>query len=189
MKKTLVLILVAFAVIAIGCGGGEKASTTAPAKTETKQEATTKKEDAKALPETVRVGTEKFGYVSVPKTFAKFVDLKSTTDFQVSDGANIVTMNIITPAAGQTLTAEQACTNIWKTIEKAPNVKVEGGLGRIGNYKAFQLLAKYTAEKKDMYIWVFEAEDKVIHFVAVEGPLQTISQMYQLIENSYALEK
>ena len=117
--------------------------------------------------DTKYVGDSTFGYVKVPKSWIKFVDVETTKAIQytdVGDKGYIVTLNTIE----QDVTAEYATKAITEGI------KGEGATAyyykkSIGDYDGYVIKGSYT---DGTYIdsYIFQTEDGVLRFVSIEGP-------------------
>ena len=124
-------------------------------------------EDKKEDDDTKYVGDATFGYVKVPKSWIKFVDVETTKALQYTDigeGGYIVTLNTIE----QDVTAKYAAEAITEGI------KGEGATAyyistKIAGYDGYVVKGSYTdGTKIDSYI--FLTNDGELRFVSIEGP-------------------
>ena len=124
-----------------------------------------------------RVGSKQMGYISILPEWHKFKDLdESVKDLQYSDPAatTIVSMNIfdktgLTKEEARKFGAEDAARHVWTNLENHGATEVAGNTIKFQHYDAFQLYATYTGGAQ-LVAWLFEAEDKEIHYIAVESP-------------------
>ena len=117
--------------------------------------------------DTKYVGDSTFGYVKVPKSWIKFVDVETTKAIQytdVGDKGYIVTLNTI----DQAVSDEDAAKAITEGI------KGEGATAYyykkyIGDYDGYVIKGSYT---DGTYIdsYIFQTDDGVLRFVSIEGP-------------------
>lgn len=124
-------------------------------------------EDKKEDDDTKYVGDATFGYVKVPKSWIKFVDVETTKALQYTDigeGGYIVTLNTIE----QDVTAKYAAEAITEGI-KGEGASAYYITAKIADYDGYVVKGTYTdGTKIDSYI--FLTEDGELRFVSIEGP-------------------
>ena len=144
-----------------------------------------------------RIGSKQLGYVSVPSTWLKFRDLNEMVkDLQYSDpaGTTIVTMNLfdktgLSKEEAENFGAEEAANNVWANLRNSGAEDIQGNVVKLKHYDAFQVSAIYAGGSR-LVAWLFEAEDKEIHYIAVESPSEErFMQAVKIISESYALKK
>lgn len=186
MKAKILILSISILLVGLAssCGNKKDTKTSDPAKSDSTQ--------IKGQ----RIGSDKLGYVTVPKEWLPFKDLDETIiDLQYSDlkGTTIITMNLFDKSglSAKDLVnfgAKEAAINVWKNLE-AGATKVEGNEFKFGKYESFQLYATYPNGIK-LTAWLFEAEDGQIHYIAIESPsLNTVREMASMLEHSFSLKK
>lgn len=144
--------------------------------------------------ETQRAGAEGLGYVDIPADWGRFRDLDGGTDLQYSDptGKNIVTMNTIdfstlTEEEASLLNVDTAAMSIWSSIEARGGKDIQGARVKLGEYDANQIYA-YFEDGIILVAWIFQSADGEYHYLAAEGPADTVADVVNIVEETYALE-
>ena len=117
------------------------------------------------------VGDDKYGYVTVPENWNRFHDPNAPTELQFSQSnIFIVTLNILDVQ----LTAKECATNFMLNMKNSDNVEgVTGATVEIGKdkkYTAYEVYMYYPQDNTYLITYWFEAEDNVVHYIALEGP-------------------
>lgn len=129
-----------------------------------------KEEEKKPAENTMVIGDDHFGYVTVPSNWHKFVDVDGNSTFQYSDIGDlgyIVTLQ----------TYEEDITPIQAAMNVANHIKSEGEEAtykytKIAKYYGYVVNAKY-ADGTYLDAYLFKADDGKLHYVAIEGPDNT----------------
>ena len=149
-------------------------------------------EDNKAA--TKVVGDDKYGYITIPENWYKFYDIDGNTSLQYSYASiYIVSINYFEDSQ---YTAKEYASNYMYNIQNASDVTdVTGATVQIGKnkeYTAYQVYMYYPASKTFLVTYWFEAEDKKVHYIALEGPAElneTKITDYLYIPESFSLIK
>lgn len=145
------------------------------------------------------VGTEEFGYVSIPDDWLRFYDLDGGTDFQYSDPTHacIITLNVfsdegLTEEQKAQLTDELAAQSLWYNLEQNGVQDIQGAHVTLNGIPALQVYGVFTSEDYDqtsiIVCWTFQSEDGVLHYVAAEAPVEQSLEVVGYVENSYILD-
>lgn len=117
----------------------------------------------------VTVGTETYGYVSVPSDWVNFKNsspIKSGVQYSDITTTYIVTLDALST---KDISAKEYALGYANELEKV-GVSVQGAEVKLGKYDAFQVYGQDQSSKKWVLIYFFEAEDGNSHYVGVEGP-------------------
>ena len=117
------------------------------------------------------VGSDKFGYVDVPKNWVKFFDPDAPSVFQYSyAGVYIITLNTM----DNSHTAKEYASNYLYNKQNSKDVTdVEGAtvtIGRDRSYTAYQVYMYYPGQSSYLITYFFETEDGNVRYMALEGP-------------------
>jgi hypothetical protein len=141
-----------------------------------------------------RVGQDKYGYVTVPKNWAKFYDVDGNTSLQYSY-ANIYIISLNYFEDGQ-YTAKELASNYKYNKQNSSDVtRVTGETVKIGKnkeYTAYKVSMYYPYDGTYLITYWFEAEDKKVHYIALEGPEKLSGKEitdYLYIPESFSLNK
>ncbi len=193
-----------------GCGGvlPKAAASPAPAVSSTVAEepevssqsksrsiAQSEKKDAPAQ-NTKRVGTDEFGYVSVPEDWVSFVEATGGTDWQYSDptGTSIITLNTfstegLTEEEKKAVSPETAAQSVWFNIENGGGTSaIEGAKVEFAGFEAYQVYAAYE-DGTFLVTWCFEPGDGQIHYAAAEGTGDGVSEVVSILESTWAMSE
>lgn len=175
-------------------GGGERATTEALPDVET-TEGEPEETGAEADGDTQRIGDPKVGFVSVPSDWVKFVDVAGGSDLQWSDaaGTTIVTLNTFDmDSVPEDMRADfgayEAASSVWDNIEADGGQDINGASVSLANKNAYQVYATYP-DGTYLVTWCLEDDDGTIHYVAAEGPADTIYDLVDAIQDTYALSE
>ena len=123
--------------------------------------------DDKEDEDTMYVGDSYFGYVKVPKSWHKFVDVDGNTTFQytdIGDTGYIITLNTYE----ENIDKYTAAKNIKEHIESEGN-EASYRYTKIAKYWGYVVEAKYT-DGTYLNAYLFKADDGKLHYVSIEGP-------------------
>ncbi|MGC4019177.1 MAG: hypothetical protein QM793_08090 [Muricomes sp.] len=145
------------------------------------------------------VGTDEFGYVSVPGDWVKFQELDGGTDFQYSNvpGTSIITLNVfdnsgLTEEEKTQLDAETVASHIWYNLENNGVTDITGAKVTLNGLDAVQVYGNFISEDyslpSSIVCWIVEDEQGVFHYISAEGGLDDIVNVVSYVENSYSLE-
>lgn len=134
-------------------------------KNENKTETETEKEEEE---EGKRVGSEEFGYITVPDNWYKFIDVDGNDTLQYSyANVYIATLYAIDT---ETADAETYANSCWYTIENAGATNIKGAQVTVAGYDAYQVYGYYEEENIWLVMWFFETGDGKTRYIAIEGP-------------------
>lgn len=145
-----------------------------------------------------QVGTEEFGYVTVPGDWGRFTDLDGGDAFQYSDreGRCIITLNVfsdegLTEEQRAQVTAELAAQGLWYDLEQNGVEEIQGARVTLNGIEAFQVYGLFVSEDYGeaslIVCWVFEDSSGVIHYVSAEAPAELAVETVGHVESSYVL--
>lgn len=143
---------------------------------------------------TTIVGDNKYGYITIPKNWAKFYDVDGNTSLQYSyANVYIVSLNYFEDSQ---YTAKEYASNYMYNKQNSSDVTgVTGATVQIGKnkeYTAYQVYMYYPSDGTYLVTYWFEAEDGKVHYIALEGPeeLSGVSITdYLYIPESFSLNK
>ncbi len=144
------------------------------------------------------VGTEEFGYVTIPDTWVKFKDLDGGTDFQYSnpEGTSIITLNTIsldglTEEQKEQFNTKSAAQNIWYNLQNSDVTDIQGAQVALGPYDAYQVYGNFISEdyslESGIVCWIFKSGDGVYHFISAEAAWENLKDVVSYVEESYTL--
>lgn len=167
-------------------------------------------EDTSASPENTQsvtkqdgmqiIGTDELGYVSIPDNWVTFQDASGTESYQYSDptGSSVITLSLfsnegLTQEQKEMVSAKSAAQNLLYNLSQDGVEEVTGAETTLGGYEAYQVYGGYVSEDSSLpgaiVCWVFEDENKVIHYVAAEAPLEDSLAVVAYVQDSYSLTK
>ena len=214
MKNKIVLCSVTLlsALMVAACGNGEKktaetaaapttevttaapttAAQTTTAKTTTPGSSSGAKEVSFA--DTQRVGSEKFGYINVPKDWTAYQDKNTGSQFQYSspDKYNVLTMNVNTKDSvelgeNETFGPKLLAERLYSRWEKDKTVtSLQGVKAKFAGEDSYLIKVSFS-DGKYMYEWVFQKGEK-IYAVALEGTADTINTVRPILQESFGLD-
>ena len=132
-----------------------------------------------------RVGTDEFGYVTVPNNWYRFVDPDATNTFQYSY-ANVYIITLYAKEKSEVSAYNYAASTMYKMKQEGAE-NVTGATVSLGKYTAYQVYGYYRSENLWLVCWHFEAEDNKTHYIAMEGP--DASSEYFKIPETFSLKK
>lgn len=143
---------------------------------------------------TTIVGDNKYGYITIPKNWAKFYDVDGNTSLQYSyANVYIVSLNYFEDSQ---YTAKEYASNYMYNKQNSSDVTgVTGATVQIGKnkeYTAYQVYMYYPSEGTYLVTYWFEAEDGKVHYIALEGPEELSGVKitdYLYIPESFSLNK
>lgn len=145
------------------------------------------------------VGTDEFGYVSVPGDWVEFSELDGGTDFQYSNvsGTSIITLNVFDDEGmpeeeRNQLDSETVASHVWYNLENNGVMDIAGARVTLNGYDAVQVYGSFISEDHSLpssiVCWIVEGEQGVFYYISAEGGLDDIVQVVSYVENSYSLE-
>ena len=144
---------------------------------------------------TQRVGSDDYGYISIPDNWIKFTDLDGGDSIQYTDGSayNIVTMNGYTREKahvqdGETFNAELIAQRLAYSWNDNKDVeKMWGAKSTVSGNEAFQLNVIMKSGQL-VVSWVFQKDDKV-YLISFEGDRKTLASVISYIEETWSLDE
>ncbi len=124
-----------------------------------------------------RVGSEEFGFISIPKTWHKFQDQNGNNTLQYSDGTWIATLYALPTTSMRA--ADWANSN-YNELSKRNVDSINTSTGTIASYKAYIVTTHFTQENKYFTLWFFESKSGKTHYLGLEGPSST-GDIYNVI--------
>ena len=114
-----------------------------------------------------RVGSESFGYVSVPNSWVPFGVSESNQTIQYSDQSGwIVTLFSVDK---NTISAKDWANSIVNQMKTAGAQEIGLEPTTINGFKAYKMFGYYSSVSTYLAAWVLEGEE-VNYYVAIEGP-------------------
>ena len=154
-----------------------------------------REKDSSKTTGTQRVGSDDYGYISIPDNWIKFTDVDGGDSVQYTDGSgyNIVTMNAYTKekaniGEGEEFNAETIAQRIayhWKDNKEVDDFW--GAKSTVAGNEAFQInvILKST---QNLTVWVFKQGDKV-YMMSFEGDEDTLYEFIPYIEETWSASK
>ncbi len=179
-KILLVIILIilviagAGAAIYIGLNGNKSGSKTSSQNTNNVVE--DQPADESPVEEEQRIGTEAHGYVSVPKDWARMVsgDVSgSEFGYSTTDKSARVILN--SAAIDSTMTAENFANGEFAKAQSAGFSQPQMTNEKNGEYNMYKIFYYSQENKEWTFKYVFEAEDKRVHYIQVIVPDNTFT--------------
>ena len=144
---------------------------------------------------TQRVGSDDYGYISIPDNWIKFTDVDGGDSVQYTDGSgyNIVTMNAYTKekaniGEGEEFNAETIAQRIayhWKDKKEVDDFW--GAKSTVAGNEAFQINVVLKSTQ-NLTVWVFKQGDKV-YIMSFEGDEDTLYEFIPYIEDTWSVSK
>ena len=131
------------------------------------------------------IGTDEFGYVTIPKNWNRFYDVESSGTYQYSYGNSWIVTLYAVPTTQ--IDSYNYANNVKAHLEEENVSDITGAKVKVGNYDAYQVYGHYDDENIWLVCWFFEAEDGSTHYIAVEGPDKT-SDFFN-IPNTFKLKR
>ncbi len=142
--------------------------------------ALSKEESAKKFKEEgKRVGSEEFGYISVPKNWGKFYDIDVNDTLQYSY-ANvwIATLYAIDAEIADSL---GYASSVYASLEADGVENLNVATVPVNDYTAYQISCYYPNENVWLGCWFIDGEDGKTHYIAVEGPDVSSNYFYDIV--------
>ena len=141
-------------------------------------------DDGNTTIETLRIGSDKFGYVTVPSDWLKFTDENGYNGIQSSDrnGDYIITLEALPKSE---IDAKTYALGKAALLENAGATLTDNQVIKLGEYTAYQVTG--YLDTTYFTIWCFEAEDGYSHFIGLEGP--SLESEYFQIPYTFSLTK
>ena len=144
---------------------------------------------------TQRVGSDDYGYISIPDNWIKFTDVDGGDSIQYTDGSayNIVTMNGYTREKahvqdGETFNAELIAQRLAYSWNDNKDVeKMWGAKSTVSGNEAFQLNVIMKSGQL-VVSWVFQKDDKV-YILSIEGDKETINDFLENMKDTWSLDE
>lgn len=131
--------------------------------------------------ETRRIGSDKMGYVSVTNDWNEFLADSTDTSLQYkSSDSYVLTMGVYDDNNAKEYSADYA-----KNMQDDGANDVTATLTKVANYVAYRVYGYYESENKWRVSWFFDADDKKLHYISIEGPDKTSSNFN--IPNTFKL--
>lgn len=132
-----------------------------------------------------RVGSDEFGYITIPKNWATFIDLDGNSTLQYSY-ANIYIATLYAVPTTQ-IDAYNYASSIMSQLQSEGAKNIQGATVNVGKYTAYQVYGYYANENIWLVCWLFEAEDGKTHYISIEGP--DPNSEYFNIPNTFSITK
>ena len=154
-----------------------------------------REKDSSKTTGTQRVGSDDYGYISIPDNWIKFTDVDGGDSVQYTDGSgyNIVTMNAYTKekaniGEGEEFNAETIAQRIayhWKDNKEVDDFW--GAKSTVAGNEAFQINVVLKSTQ-NLTVWVFKQGDKV-YMMSFEGDEDTLYEFIPYIEETWSVSK
>lgn len=142
--------------------------------------ALSKEESAKKFKEEgKRIGSEDYGYVSVPKNWTRFYDADASSTLQYSY-ANVWIVTLYAVDAEQ-MDALSYASGVYNSLEEDGVEGLLGGKLTINDHNAYQVTCYYKEDNVYLACWFIEGNDGKTHYVAVEGPDSSSDYFYNIV--------
>lgn len=205
MKKLLILgTVVTASVFLASCSNksqtAAKESSTAVVNSSSSQQTSSSSSAASEAKkeETQIIGSNKYGFVKVPKSWVRFHEVEGGNDIQYCDGTdiNILTLNTfkaeqfnISQEEYAKLDVVTVSSSILTSKEQSSDFsKVWGSKSTIGGYEAYVVNA-IAKSGKYLVTWVFRSNDGKIRYVSLEGDGETLKTILPMVESSWSTTK
>ena len=132
------------------------------------------------------IGSEEYGYIKVPNNWLKFLDVDGNDTIQYSY-ANVWIATVFA-IEDESITPYKYAQSIFNGVksEGATNVKLT--METIADeYYGYKVSCYYPNSNVYLNCWVFEDDNDVKHYIAIEGP-EKENDYYDLV-NTFTLEK
>lgn len=180
-----IAVLCAFALLLASCGGTQKSSSQRAEQPQAEPKAAA----SSSSENTMRVGEDGVGYVTVPSSWTEFNDVDNPEATQYcADDKTIVTMQSYADQKGE-LTSKQAATNIYANMEDEDVEGLTGATVTLADQEAYQVYGYYADDDIFLVAWLLEDSDGVVHYVSAEGTQDTVSEAVAVVESSYSFTK
>jgi len=126
-----------------------------------------------------RVGSQEFGYISVPKNWAKFYDVDRNNTLQYSY-ANLWIATLYAIDADITDSLAYA-SSVYSSLEEDGVEKLKFATVPVNNRTAYQVSCYYPDENVWLGCWFIDGEDRKTHYIAVEGPDVSSNYFYDIV--------
>ena len=138
---------------------------------------------------TTVIGSDEYGYLSLPGTWYKFYDVSGTKSGiqYTKDTVWIVSMDATTKTSEITAEnlAKTALYNMKYGSETVQNAT--GATVKVRNYNAYQVYGYYPNDNIWLVEWFFEPGDGKVHYISVEGNDYTSD--YFKIPDTFSISK
>lgn len=115
-----------------------------------------------------RVGSESFGFVSIPNTWVKFADVDGNTTLQYTDNGTWIVTVYAMPT--NSITAVAWANNVYNNLSQSGGSNLKTSTTTIDNYAALVISAYYEDQDKYLTTWFLESKSGKTHYLALEGP-------------------
>ena len=132
-----------------------------------------------------RVGSDEFGYITIPENWTNFIDVDENSTLQYSY-ANIYIATLYAVPTTQ-IDAYNYASNIMNKLKSEGVQNVQGATVNVGKYSAYQVYGYSSNENIWLVCWFFETEDGKTHYISIEGPDR--NSEYFNIPESFSLNK
>ena len=131
--------------------------------------------------------------MDVPEDWTDFQDpdISETSGLEVlqySDptGKLIITLNY--SDNGQ-VEAQSAASSCWAQMEEEGAEDIQGATVELDGLTAYQVYGYYTSDDVMLVIWIFYDNDGLLHYISAEGPISSVMDSVNIIEDTYAVSK
>lgn len=136
-----------------------------------KEDEVAEEEETEEVTEAVEgkvVGSDEYGYITIPENWAKFVDVDGNDTLQYSY-ANVYIATLY--AVDTTVVdAETYASNVMTNIKNDGATQVKGAEINVAGYDGYQVYGYYEDINVWLVMWFFETEDGKTRYIAIEGP-------------------
>lgn len=154
--------------------------------------------DNSAITSGQTVGSEKFGYVTIPGSWVKFTDVEDNTDLQYSnpEGTSIITLNVVSlddiwEEESYDVTLDSIAESIYYNLQNNDVFDLQTSDTSFGPYNAVQIEGSFISEDysldSSLVCWIFQSSDGVYHFTAAEAALEDFDEVASYVKDSYTL--
>ena len=133
-----------------------------------------------------KVGSDKHGYITIPSTWVEFKDVNPAPNMLQYTNGN---RGIITLVYFEGLDPQEGLGNLWAYHEGEGAQDIVGATVELKGEQSYQIHGYYQAEDIYIVIWMFERTDGYTQYICAEGPLNDISDVVKVVENTFEYKK
>ena len=137
---------------------------------------------------TKRVGSDAYGYISIPNSWVNFQDLSPMPGaIQYTNGGGaIITMNLFD--ADLNVKPQDALANLVAYHENQGAVGMEGAMVTLNGETVHQIYGYYPFDNTFIVIWMFEGPEGNVHYISAEAPENTIMETVEIVEATFSFD-
>lgn len=118
-----------------------------------------------------RVGSEEYGFISIPNTWHIFKDTNDNNTLQYTDDGTWIAT--IYAQDTSDMSAVNWANNAYRDFQSKGIDSLNTSTTSINSYNAYVITAFYRDQNKYLTTWFFESDEGKTHYLALEGPTTT----------------